>query len=85
MRQVFSVVRYNFRGFFKNPKVILTVLLGIVLCYDEQCDALLLVSDNEEKVAAWTDGLCYLRGICLYGFLAWIFAGIIVFLLFFIV
>lgn len=33
MRQVFSVVRYNFRGFFKNPKVILTLLLGTVLCY----------------------------------------------------
>lgn len=33
MRQIFSVVRYNFRGFFKNPKVILTLLLGIVLCY----------------------------------------------------
>ncbi len=33
MWQVFSVVRYNFRGFFKNPKVILTLLLGIVLCY----------------------------------------------------
>lgn len=33
IRQVFSVVRYNFRGFFKNPKVILTFLLGTVLCY----------------------------------------------------
>lgn len=33
MRQVFSVVRYNFRGFWKNPKVILTFLLGLVLCY----------------------------------------------------
>ena len=33
MRQIFSVVRYNFRGFWRNPKVILTYLLGIVLCY----------------------------------------------------
>lgn len=33
MRQIVSVVRYNFRGFWKNPKVILTFLLGLVLCY----------------------------------------------------
>lgn len=33
MRQILSVVRYNFRGFPKNPKVILTLLLGVVLCY----------------------------------------------------
>ncbi|WP_300847232.1 hypothetical protein [uncultured Acetatifactor sp.] len=33
MRQVLAVVRYDFRGFLKNPKVILTVFLGIVLCY----------------------------------------------------
>lgn len=33
MRQVLAVVRYNFRGFLKNPKVILTIFLEIVLCY----------------------------------------------------
>ena len=33
MRQVLAVVRYNFRGFWRNPKVILTFLLGFVLCY----------------------------------------------------
>lgn len=33
LRQVCSVVRYNFRGFWKNPKIILTFLLGFVLCY----------------------------------------------------
>lgn len=33
MRQILAVVKYNFRGFFKNPKVILTFLLGFVLCY----------------------------------------------------
>lgn len=31
--QILSVVRYNFRGFWKNPKVIMTFLLGFVLCY----------------------------------------------------
>lgn len=27
------MARFNFRGFFKNPKVILTLLFGVVLCY----------------------------------------------------
>lgn len=31
--QVVAIVRYNFRGFWKNPKSILTFLLGFVLCY----------------------------------------------------
>lgn len=31
--QVIAIVRYNFRGFWKNPKSILTLLLGFVLCY----------------------------------------------------
>lgn len=31
--QILAVVRYNFRGFWKNPKVIMTFLLGFVLCY----------------------------------------------------
>lgn len=33
MRQVLAVIRFNFMGFFKNPKVILTFLLGFVLCF----------------------------------------------------
>lgn len=33
VRQILSVAGYNFRGFLKNPKVILTFLLGFVLCY----------------------------------------------------
>ena len=33
MGQVFAVARFNFRGFLKNPKVILTLLLGLVLCF----------------------------------------------------
>lgn len=33
MRQICAVARFNFRGFFKNPKVILTFLFGIVLSY----------------------------------------------------
>lgn len=33
MRQVLAVARFNFRGFFKNPKVILTFLFSLILCY----------------------------------------------------
>lgn len=33
MKQIRAVVRYNFMGFWRNPKVILTFLLGFVLCY----------------------------------------------------
>ncbi|MCI8275453.1 MAG: hypothetical protein HFI66_07555 [Lachnospiraceae bacterium] len=33
MRQTVAVARFNFRGFFKNPKVILTLLLSVILCY----------------------------------------------------
>lgn len=33
MNQVRAVIRYNFMGFFKKPKVILTFLLGFVLCF----------------------------------------------------
>lgn len=33
MRQILAVVRFNFMGFFRNPKVILTFLLGFVLSY----------------------------------------------------
>lgn len=33
IRQIFAVVKFNFLGFFHNPKVILTFLLGIVLSF----------------------------------------------------
>lgn len=33
MRQIVAVVRFNFMGFGKNPKVILTFLLGLVLSF----------------------------------------------------
>lgn len=31
--QILAVVRYDFRGFFKRPRVMLTFLLGFVLCF----------------------------------------------------
>ncbi len=33
MKQIFSVIRFNFMGFWKSPRVILTFLLGIVLSF----------------------------------------------------
>ena len=33
MRQILAVVRYNFRDFHRNPRVILTFLLSLVLSY----------------------------------------------------
>ncbi len=33
VKQMLAVVRYDFRGFFKRPRVILTFLLGFVLCF----------------------------------------------------
>lgn len=33
MGQILAVVAYNFRGFFRNPRVILTFLLGIVASF----------------------------------------------------
>lgn len=33
VKQMLAVIRYDFRGFFKRPRVILTFLLGFVLCF----------------------------------------------------
>lgn len=33
MKQICAVVRYNFMGFFKNSRVLLTFLLAFLLCY----------------------------------------------------
>ena len=38
MRQIKAVIRYNFMGFYKKPKVILTFLLGFILCFLLQMD-----------------------------------------------
>lgn len=33
MEGIFSVIRFNFLGFWRKPKVVLTFLLGFVLCF----------------------------------------------------
>lgn len=45
IRQIFAIVKFNFLGFFKNPKVILTFLLGIILSF--------LLSEQVMKIVSY--------------------------------
>lgn len=61
MRQILAVVRYNFRDFFKNPKVILTFLLGFVLCFLLSTRVVEVIEQYQTSVQAaepflWTFG-----------------------------
>lgn len=61
MRQVLAVVRYNFMGFWKNPRVILTFLLGFVLCYLLSSRVMVVIEAYKTPVQAmepflWTFG-----------------------------
>lgn len=33
MRQAWAVFRYNFKGFFRNPRIIITFILAFILCF----------------------------------------------------
>ncbi|MDE6312293.1 MAG: hypothetical protein K2M46_01520 [Lachnospiraceae bacterium] len=61
MKQICFVAGYNFRGFFKNPKVILTFLMGIVLCYFLSSRIMVVIDQCGTSVQAvepflWTFG-----------------------------
>lgn len=45
MRQIIQVVRFNFLGFIKSPRVIMTFLFGFVLCF--------LLSDKAMMIAEY--------------------------------
>lgn len=47
MRQVWAAVRFNYMGFFKNPRVILTFCLGVVVSF--------LLSERAMEVAEYFD------------------------------
>ena len=47
IRQSFAVVRWNFQGFFKNPRVVATFLFSFVLCF--------FLSDRTMMVADYFD------------------------------
>lgn len=61
MRQVLSVIRYNFMGFFKSSKVVFSFLLGFVLCFLLTGRVMVVIEAYETPVQAaepflWTFG-----------------------------
>ena len=76
-RQVAAVVRWNFQGFFKNPRVIITFLFSFVLCFFLSSRAMRVAEYYESSMQAfepfiWTFGdatsilLCSLLLILLF-------------------
>lgn len=47
MKQVFAVLRWNFLGFFKNPRIIIALLFSFILCF--------FLSDRAMMVADYYD------------------------------
>lgn len=47
MKQIMAVVRWNFLGFFKNPRIIITFLFSFILCF--------FLSNNAMEVAEYFD------------------------------
>lgn len=47
LKQVFAVVRWNFLGFYKNPRIIVTFLFSFILCF--------FLSDRAVMVADYYD------------------------------
>ncbi len=77
MRQVIAVVRWNFLGFFKNPRIILTFLFSFVLCFFLSGRAMTVANTYDSPMQAfepfiWTFGdetsvlLCSLLLILLF-------------------
>ena len=61
MRQVIAVVRWNFLGFFKNPRIILTFLFSFVLCFFLSGRAMTVANTYDSPMQAfepfiWTFG-----------------------------
>lgn len=61
MGQILAVIRFNFMGFFKNPKVILTFLLGFILSYLLSSQVMVVIEAYGTPVQAaepflWTFG-----------------------------
>ena len=47
MKQIFAVLRWNFLGFYKNPRIIITFLFAFILCF--------FLSDRAMMVADYYD------------------------------
>lgn len=77
MKQTAAIVRWNFLGFYKNPRIILTFLFSFILCFFLSDRALLVADYYESPMQAlepfiWTFGdatsilLCSLLLILLF-------------------
>lgn len=77
MKQIIYTVRYNFLGFFKNPRVIITFLLAMILCFFLSGRAIMVADYFDSSMQAaepfiWTFGdstsilLCSLLLILLF-------------------
>lgn len=77
MKQTLAIVRWNFLGFFKNPRIIITFMLSFVLCFFLSDRAMLIAKTYESPIQLaeafiWTFGdstailLCSLLLILLF-------------------
>lgn len=77
MKQTLAIVRWNFLGFFKNPRIIITFMLSFVLCFFLSDRAMLIAKTYESPIQMaeafiWTFGdstailLCSLLLILLF-------------------
>lgn len=77
LRQIFAVVRANFLGFYKNPRIIITFLFSFILCFFLSSRCLIVADYYDAPIQAfepfiWTFGdatsilLCSLLLILLF-------------------
>ncbi len=77
MKQILAIVRWNFLGFFKNPRIIITFMLSFVLCFFLSDRVMLVARTYESPIQMaeafiWTFGdstailLCSLLLILLF-------------------
>lgn len=62
MRQVLAAAKFSFRGFWKNPRVVLTFLLGFVLSYLLSTRIMVVMEAYHTPVQAVEPFLWILRG-----------------------
>lgn len=61
LKQVFAVVRSNFLGFYKNPRIIITFLFSFILCFFLSSRCLMVADYYDSPIQAfepfiWTFG-----------------------------
>ena len=77
MKQIFAMLRWSFLGFFKNPRIIITFLFSLILCFFLSGRAMMVADYYDSPMQAfepfiWTFGdavsilLCALLLILLF-------------------